>query len=244
MERNAVGCKMDDKGTKEYAVTVTIIVLMLFMGPYITEAAIIYMNDLAGIGVGIYWPWLMHLMGIAFLSVMVITYYYSRGKHADKRTPSRWEGYIIAATIIATVATYAIGVNYLMGTYYPIGKDIFTRFERIGINDIFVTKSTSAYALTINFTNTGTSSTSIDYVLLDDVPYKDSNWTGTIKPTVTGSLLPNSVIAVGASCAGTITFSDDCVYVPSGYRLTAGVTVKVTIHTTGGKDYETSVTLP
>lgn len=238
MKRNSMG----DKGAKGYVIAVFIIILMLIMGPYIAEAAIIYMNDLVAIEVD-NWPWLMHLTGIAFLIVMVIVYYFSRGKHADKQTPSRWEGYIIAATIIATVTTYAIGVNYLMGMYVPIGKDIFARFERIDINDISVTKSAHTYTVTINFVNTGEASTSIDYVLLNLVPYNDSGWTGTSIPEVSGDLMPQTAIATGTAYSGTITFSDDCED-PSGNKLTAGVTVPITIHTTGGKDYDTSVTLP
>ena len=46
-----------------------------------------------------------------------------------------------------------------------------------------------------------------------------------------------------ASNTGMIAFSDDCVYIPSGYRLTAG-SVKITIHTTGDKDYDAFIMLP
>jgi len=94
----------------------------------------------------------------------------------------------------------------------------------------------------MSFVNTGDTSTSIDYVLLNLVPYNDLGWTGSSIPAVSGDLTPQTVIETGTAYSGTITFSDDCKD-PSGNKLTAG-TVQITIHTTGGKDYGTSIMLP
>jgi len=112
MKRNSVG----DKGAKGYVIVVFIIVLTLIMGPEIAVTVFFGTNGFASVEIT-NWRLVMHLMGITFLIVIVIVYYFSRGKHAAKQTPSRREGYVIAAVIIAVVTTYAIGVNYLMCMY-------------------------------------------------------------------------------------------------------------------------------
>lgn len=112
---NSVG----NKGAKRYIIVVVIIIVMLIMGPEIAVAVFFGTIGFAGVEVN-NWRLVMHLIGIAFLIVMAIVYYFSRGKHAAKQTPPRREGHVIAAVIIAVVTTYAIGVNYVMGTYPPI----------------------------------------------------------------------------------------------------------------------------
>lgn len=126
---------------------------------------------------------------------------------------------------------------------------IFTRFESIEIKSTSVSKSRYMYFVYINFVNTGTTSTYVDSVLLNGVHYDDPGWAGTLRPAVFGDLTPGSFINSSWTQpwydpSGIIEFSDDCMYIPSGYRLTTGVTVPITIHTTAGKDYDTSVTLP
>jgi len=159
---------------------------------------------------------------------------------ADDKRAERYTITIVIAIVV--ILTVDIACKFYYENY--IVRIGISHYERIEIKSISVTKSTYIYFVTINFTNTGATSTSIASVLLNGIPYNDSGWVGTVKPAVTGDLTLNSVIAVGASNTGTITFSDDCIYIPSGYRFTAGVIVRITIHTTGGKDYETSVTLP
>ena len=144
---------------------------------------------------------------------------------------------------MATV--YAVAVIYVIGIYRPPGY-IISHFERIEIKSASVSKSMHTYFIYITFANTGNADTSIDSILLNGVPYDDSSWTGTIRPTIFGDITAGTFIKSegGSDHLGIIYFSDDCVYIPGGYSLTAGLTVKITIHTTGGKDYDTSVTLP
>jgi len=178
----------------------------------------------------------------------------------DKRA----DRYLIVAVIIVIVTIFAMGIyGYLYGPNSPLSQSILiTRFEKIEIKSTSVTKSTyiynvvdiysynkvDIYFVTINFADTGTSGATIDSVLLNGVPYNDPGWTGIFKPVVFGDLTPKfRSIDVDESCSGIIEFSGDCKD-PNGNKLIASgydyYYVNVTIHTTGGKDYDTSVTLP
>lgn len=177
----------------------------------------------------------------------------------------RKERLFIICVIIVIAFYFAVNIisnwqSIIQSISYPQSIPI-TRFERIEIKGTSVTKSTyiynvvdiysynkvDIYFVTINFANTGTSGAMIDSVLLNGMPYDDSGWTGTLKPVVFGDLTPKfRSIDVDESCVGIIEFSDDCKD-PNGNKLMAGrddyYYVNVTIHTTGGKDYDTSVTL-
>jgi len=226
MKRNSA----DDKRAERYLIVAAIIALVTIFVPAIIIGALYGWNvwDIEGD----YLQYILRFVSIAFLITITIVIEVSR----KKQPSSHQEGYAIAEVIIVI----AIIIN-VAAIIMPTSHLIVPVFEKIVFKSVSVTHT---YTVTINFTNTGATSTSIASVLLNDVPYNDSGWVGTIKPTVTGNLTLKSVIDAGVSNTGTITFSDDCVYIPSGYRLTAGVTVKITIHTTGGKDYNDSVTLP
>jgi hypothetical protein len=160
----------------------------------------------------------------------------------DSVDNKRTKRYAIA--LIAIVMIIAIDVVYNGNPFQRC--TIITRFEKIEIRNVSVSKSQHTYFIYINFINAGTASTTIDSVSLNDVPYDDSGWVGTIKPTIFGNLTSGTFIRSEGITdpLGIIYFSDDCVHIPSEGRLTAGVTVTITIHTTGGKDYDTSLTLP
>jgi len=222
---------MNGKRAERYLIVAAIIALVTIYVPAIIIGAL-YGWNVWSIE-GDYLQKIIRLVSITFLIAITIVIEVSRGKQPS----SHQEGYAIAEVIISLVIIiHAAAIVIPSSNYIPPSP-----FEKIVFNSVSVTHT---YTVTINFVNTGSTSTSIASVLLNGVPYNDSGWAGTIKPTVTGNLTLKSVIDVGVSNTGTITFSDDCVYIPSGYRLTAGVTVKITIHTTGGKDYDTSVTLP
>jgi hypothetical protein len=242
MESNSV----NDKATKRYAIAAVIIIVMNEIAPEIAIAVLYGANSFAIFPPIDNWRLVMHLAGVAFLIVVAIVYDLSRGKHARKQPAPHQEEHAIAAVIIAVVTTYAIGVTYLMGINVP---DISgtPHFERIEIKSASVTKSTNAYFVTVNFANTGNLRTDVDSLLLNGVPYDDSGWTGTLRPVVFGDLTPKTVIDVGVPYSGIIIFGDDCKD-PRGNKLLAGgddhYYLNLTIHTTGDKDYTTSVMLP
>jgi hypothetical protein len=221
----------DDKRAERYLIVAAIIALVTLYVPAMIIGALYGWNDWS-LEVE-YLQNVMRMAVIAFLIAIAIVIDVSRKK--EPRT--RQEGHALAEVIIITVIIiHSLVIVVPTSPYIPP-----SHFEKIEFKDVSIAHT---YTVTINFTNTGATSTSIASVLLNGIPYNDSGWVGTVKPAVTGDLTLNSVIAVGASNTGTITFSDDCIYIPSGYRFTAGVIVRITIHTTGGKDYETSVTLP
>lgn len=226
MKRNSA----DDKRAERYLIVAVIIAIVTIFAPTIIIGAFYGWNVWGPESE--YMSQVMRLAIVTSLLAMFTVIEVSRRKQPQ----SNQEKYALAEIIIVIVIfihAAAIAV--------PPSILIIPVFEKIEFTSISVTHT---YTMTINFWNTGATTTSIASVLLNGIPYNDSGWTGTIKPTITGNLTLKSVIGVGVSNTGTITFSDDCVYIPSGYRLTAGVMVTITIHTTGGKDYDTSVTLP
>jgi len=153
----------------------------------------------------------------------------------DKRAVS---AVIATVIIVAVTIAIAIAVAYWMGGL----ATIFTRFEKIEVKSAYVTKDSGMYNVTVNFVNTGATQTSIDSVMLNGVPYDASGWkNGTI--TVSGDLVKGKVVETGVDKTGRIVFNVG-IKDPSGNALNPGVTLTITIHTTGGKDYHASVTLP
>ena len=161
------------------------------------------------------------------------------------------ERYAIAIVIIA-VSIIIIAMAIASSFWSPLLID-GGHFVGIVIGSASIEKSTYTlyvnmryihiYQISINFTNTGTTSTSIGSVLLNGVPYNDSGWTGTLRPAVAGNLTPKSIINVGISNAGAITFSDDC-QCPGVNVLNAGALLTITIRTTDGRDFNVDITLP
>jgi FlaG/FlaF family flagellin (archaellin) len=152
----------------------------------------------------------------------------------DKRAVS---AVIATVIIVAVTIAIAIAVAYWMGGL----ATIFTRFEKIEIKSAYVTKSGGDYIVTLNFINTGATATSIDSVMLNGVPSTVA-WTGG-SVDLSDTLTSGAVCETGVSKTGTITFPVG-LKDPSGNELNPGVTLTITIHTTGGKDYHASVTLP
>jgi len=153
---------------------------------------------------------------------------------------------IVVASAIALVGAFSILILWSMASMQEYAKNAITiHYEKIEIKSSSVTKSTDSYFVTISFVSTGDRKTEVDSVLLNGVRWDDPGWTGTIKPLVFGDIAPGAAIDAGASCSGMIVFSDDCED-PGGRRLAAGGDydyLRITIHSTGGKDYETTVTL-
>jgi len=154
----------------------------------------------------------------------------------DKRAVS---AVIATVIIVAVTIAIAIAVAYWMGGL----ATIFTRFEKIEVKSAFVQKSSGQFIITITYINTGATATTVDLVTINGVPC-ESYVNGTV--TRGGSLTEGGdelTCPTGVERVGTLTFPDG-VTDPSGNMLTGGVTATVDLHTTGGKDYYNSVTLP
>jgi len=150
----------------------------------------------------------------------------------DKRALSQVMSVIIIAVVTITVV---ISASFWMGAL----SASFTRFEKIEIIHASVVHSGGNYSITIKYINTGSSATSLDAILLNDVPC--SGFTPNVALSGNFSLLPSSC-EMGVAKTGTVTFQSGTTD-PSGNELSAGITVIITLLTTGGKRYHTSVTL-
>lgn len=153
------------------------------------------------------------------------------------------ERYAIAAIIIVATAILINSAYNICLSYWSPLRIPFTRFEKIEFRSASVTKSSHTYTVTMSFVNTGDISTSIDSVLLNLVPYDDPGWKGTVKPSVSGDISPETIINAGVLYNGMVKFGDDC-REPLGDALSPGNTLIITIHSAGGKDYDVVVALP
>jgi flagellin-like protein len=134
---------------------------------------------------------------------------------------------ILVAVGIAIAVAIALWMSGLVG--------LFTRFEKIEIKNAYVEVNGANFEVNVVFSNTGSSDTSIDALLLNGKPC--SSWGST---TFNGTLPIAAPVGVQKLIVVTI---------PSGAKsgdatLTSGVTVTITLHSTGGKEYPASVALP
>ena len=134
---------------------------------------------------------------------------------------------ILVAVGIAIAVAVALWMSGLVG--------LFTRFEQLEIKSRYVDAYTNgSFQIHVIFSNTGTTDTSVDNVLVNGKPYGE--W---------GCSL-NYELSIPAPIG---TENHLIVTIPSGAssgaaELKSGVTVTITLHSTGGKEYLTSVALP
>jgi len=151
---------------------------------------------------------------------------------SDKRALSQVMSVIIIAVVTITMV---ISASFWTGAL----SAAFTRFEKIEIRSVSVIYSGGNYSITINYVNTGSSLTSVDSILLNDIPCSDFTPLAALGGNF--SLLPSSC-ETGVAKTGTVTIRSGATD-PSGNKLSAGVTIMITLLTTGGKRYHTSVPL-
>jgi flagellin-like protein len=138
---------------------------------------------------------------------------------------------ILVAVGIAIAVAIALWMSGLVG--------LFTRFEKIEIKNAYVDANTGGgFTIHVLFSNTGSSDASIDSVLINGKPC--TAWGVTLNPAIpSNGSLP---VPVGAQIALDLTIPANA---QSGDAyLRSGVTVTVTLHSTSGKEYPTSVALP
>ncbi len=113
----------------------------------------------------------------------------------------------------------------------------FTKYEKVEFTTAYVTgagTNSTPYVITMNLKNTGSAAATIDQasILYNGKPANVTSGAGTILTTFTPSITMNP----GETSTGTI------VLPTTGYS--SGMTLEVTLHTTGGKDYPKVITLP
>jgi flagellin-like protein len=141
--------------------------------------------------------------------------------------------------VIATIIIVAITITMSIAVaYWLLGLGgSFTRFEKVEFTSAFVTGDgvASNYTINLNLKNTGSAAATVDEetILYNGKPANVTSGAGTIVTAFT----PSVTMDPGETAAGTLTL-------PRGTTYTSGMTVEVTLHTTGGKDYPKAIILP
>jgi len=134
---------------------------------------------------------------------------------------------IIVAVGIAVAIAVALWMSGLVG--------VFTRFEKVEIRNSYASLVGSNFVVKITFMNTGSTDTTIDTILVNGKLHSD--WT-----TVSPDLVLPITLPVGNNKTLTLLITNPATAGQS--KLVSGVTVTVGLHSSGGKEYSTSVTLP
>jgi len=167
----------------------------------------------------------------------VIQDYFSGGKG-----PYDHLNLIIEGSVTVQASFYKTNYPFSVHFEYEPVQNSFPRLEMVEIRNSYVVENGTDYVVFINYINTGTVITIIDSILLNDVPYNDIFWDEEIMLGNDFYPLP-SLCEIGKMKSGIILFAQD-IRDLSGNRLSSGVALTITLHTTGGIGYKTSVLLP
>jgi len=141
--------------------------------------------------------------------------------------------------VITTVIIVAVGITIAIAVALWMTGLVgaFMGYERIEIRSAYpAPETTGGWKIYITFNNTGSSPTKIDNIFVNNIPISDWN-----PPIDCDKKFPIPV-DVGKGEKVTLTIKQDTS--APGISLTSGVTVQIKLHSTGGKEYFTSVVLP
>jgi FlaG/FlaF family flagellin (archaellin) len=150
---------------------------------------------------------------------------------------------VISTIIIVAIAiTMSIAVAYwLLG----LGSS-FTKFEKVEFTTAYVTGSGTAldpYKIYISVKNTGSASATIDPVATLYNGKPDTYYVAGTAPTFAWGGTAIASLQPGAQANYVITLP--ATGLVSGVQgFTSGMTLEITLHSTGGKDYPKVLTLP
>ncbi|MGC8831630.1 MAG: DUF4352 domain-containing protein [Thermoproteota archaeon] len=151
--------------------------------------------------------------------------------------------------VITTVIIVAVGITIAIAVALWMTGLVgaFMGYEKIEIRSAYVDVAAGGgWTVYIRYKNTGSTPTKIDNVFLNNVPF--DSWNPEVNVAGNnGPLNPDDSTTfpsadVGSDGTLTIDISPDAA--TGSQTLTSGVTVSIKIHSTGGKEYFTSVVLP
>jgi len=150
--------------------------------------------------------------------------------------------------VIATIIIVAIAITMSIAVaYWLLGLGgSFTRFEKVEFASSYVTPTAGLYNITLNLKNTGSATATIDQaaIMLNGKPTTayvlPANWTecsARVDFNNGYTMEPGKTLVgyIGLGTSNPAATTDD---------WTSGMTVEVTLHTTGGKDYPRAFILP
>ena len=137
---------------------------------------------------------------------------------------------VIATVILVAVAiTVAVAVAYWMGGI--AGQ--YTKFEKVEIQSAVCVKETGHWNITIKLKNTGTATSTLNGIFINEVEVDNYNVTSAPGATeATTSMTISETILSGATATIQVCIDDEW-----GAPVTSGTTVNIKIHSAGGMDY-------
>jgi len=147
----------------------------------------------------------------------------------------------VVATVILVAIAIVIAIAVAFWASGLVG--VFTRFEKIEITSVYATPTgtTNQYDITIRAKNTGSTSATIDQLLLNGVPICEltsGGWSST-NSTPTGFTVDDC----GSPSATALNPGDTTEVTIRVTAPSAGITVEVALHSASGKLYPYSVLL-
>jgi FlaG/FlaF family flagellin (archaellin) len=138
--------------------------------------------------------------------------------------------------VITTVIIVAVGITIAIAVALWMTGLVgaFMGYEKVEIRSAFPEPSGNTWVIHLTYLNTGSSPAKIDNVFINNVPY--NSWNATLDTN-----LPWDA-NIGVEASHTITITSGSIY--GGQKLVSGVTIEIKLHSTGGKEYFTSVVLP
>jgi hypothetical protein len=147
--------------------------------------------------------------------------------------------------VIATIIIVAIAITMsIAAVYWLLGlSGSFTRFDKVEFPTAYAdTEDNGNFTLTLNLKNTGSATATIteDNILYNGKPAVAYNATGALFAPWCDS--PTVVMNPGDASTVVISLIGSANDPASPWK--PGMTVEVTLHSTGGKDYPKAITLP
>ncbi|MEM2929879.1 MAG: DUF4352 domain-containing protein [Thermoproteota archaeon] len=139
--------------------------------------------------------------------------------------------------VITTVIIVAVGITIAIAVALWMTGLVgaFMGYEKIEVRSAFASGNAyTGWTVSISYINTGSTPASIDNVFINNAPYDE--WGITLTPNLPWPANIGVEEDVEIDIPSGATFSDQV--------LTSGVTVTIKFHSTGGKEYFTSVVLP
>lgn len=138
--------------------------------------------------------------------------------------------------LIATIVLVSVSIVMSISVaYWRLGLDsAFTRFEALEFTDAYVLKQDGVFEVKMEIKNMGTTSLTVDQVLLNGKPVEAYEDNGSRTVTITWAsitLEPNQQ-------------TEGSIFLVAGIQWGSGMSVEVVIHTHAGEDYPKRVTLP
>jgi len=140
----------------------------------------------------------------------------------------------VIATVIIVAVTIAVAIAVAFWMTGIVG--LFTSAEKLEIVALYANPTNTGWDIPVTVRNTGTTTTSIDTIFINGVPQSQCTDSVTLDTTLPLTLNPGDTKGL------TISIKKDGICGTT--KFTAGGSVEVKLHTTGGKEYPKLTVLP